>query len=110
METVLEIHRSSRGIPRLINTLCENGLVHGYARQSVQVTPAMIQEIARDFRLNVVKPTRLGELAEMTVSSKDVEDAARTLLDLYATLLRARASGEELRGVVGEIRKDEPYI
>jgi len=110
METVLEIHRSSRGIPRLINTLCENGLVHGYARQAVQVTPAMIQEIARDFRLNVVESARLGELGEMTAPSKDVKEAARTLLDLYATLLRARANGEELRGVIGETRKDEPYI
>jgi hypothetical protein len=60
--------------------------------------------------LNVVESARLGGLAGMTVPSKEVEEAARTLLDLYATLLRARASGEELRGVVGEIRKDEPYI
>src|SRR5271166_3278099 len=32
-DTILEIHRCSHGIARLINTLCENALIHGYARQ-----------------------------------------------------------------------------
>ena len=110
METVLEIHRSSRGIPRLINTLCENGLVHGYARQLTCVTPGIIEEVAHDFRLNVVTSTQLRDIVVSPVPGRDVEQAAKTLLDLYATLLRARVTGDELRGVVGESRKNEPYI
>jgi len=109
METVLEIHRHSGGIPRLINTLCENGLVHGYARQSRQLTPPIIEEIARDFRMNVVKSEQLGDF-NGAQPSKEVEAAARSLLDLYATLRKAQSSGEELRGVIGEIGKNEPYI
>ena len=67
VETVAEVHRHSRGFPRLINTLCENALIHGYARQSQSITPAMIEEIALDFRLNVVssssvEPADNGEL------------------------------------------------
>jgi type II secretory pathway predicted ATPase ExeA len=51
-ETINEIFRYSEGIPRLINTICENALVLAYAEQSPHVTPSMIQAVARDFRLN----------------------------------------------------------
>ena len=34
METIVELHRQSRGLPRLVNTICENALIHGYARQA----------------------------------------------------------------------------
>src|SRR5271155_1506325 len=53
-DTILEIHRCSRGIARLINTLCENALIQGYARQTRALTPEMIEEIAVDFRMNVM--------------------------------------------------------
>ena len=109
METVLEIHRHSGGIPRLINTLCENGLVHGYARQLAQLTPAIIEEIAHDFRMNVVKSDQLSDVGSAQTSN-EVEAAARSLLDLYATLRKAQSNGEELRGVIREIGKNEPYI
>jgi len=107
-ETVLEIHRHSRGIPRLINTLCENALICGYARQARELTPQMIEEIAVDFRLNIVRPAP----AKRADSAKDVEQAAKTLLDLYASLRQAKSSGEELRGVVRSAgaRQNEPYI
>jgi len=95
-ETVLEIHRHSRGIPRLINTLCENALIHGYARQARELTPQMIEEIAMDFRLNIVRSVP----AKSADSPKEVEQAAKTLLDLYASLRQAKSSGEELRGIV----------
>src|SRR3984885_11872049 len=50
-ETIVRVHRHSRGIPRLINTVCENALITGYARQSHSVTPDIIEDIAADFRL-----------------------------------------------------------
>jgi general secretion pathway protein A len=110
MDTVLEIHRHSGGIPRLINTLCENALIHGYAGHMTQVTPKMIDDIATDFRMNVVSHAPMSELGAAGPGSKDVEEAVRTLLDLSASLLRAQASGAELRGVIQETRKHEPYI
>jgi hypothetical protein len=44
--------------------------------------------------------------------STDVEQAARTLLDLYASLRKAQSSGAELGGVIhgARIGKHEPYI
>jgi general secretion pathway protein A len=111
METVVELHRQSRGYPRLINTLCENALIQGYARQSRSITPSMIEEIAAEFRLNVVHPS----VEECQISgdpSTEVARAARTLLELHEQLQGARRSSPDFRMIVGGggARKNEPYI
>jgi hypothetical protein len=51
-EVIEAIYRISKGIPRLINTLCENSLMLGYGLQLDQITPAIVQEVASDFRLH----------------------------------------------------------
>jgi len=93
-ETILEIHRHSAGIPRLINTICENALIYGYARQAAKITPQMIEEIAVDFRLNIVRSASVPESMLNVESSGDVAQAARTLFDIYASLRQAKSSGE----------------
>jgi general secretion pathway protein A len=55
-QTLAVVHRISGGLPRLINTICENALVLAYARQSPSVTPDMVETVARDFRLLVAAP------------------------------------------------------
>src|SRR3984957_19147190 len=52
-ECVSAVFRHSRGCPRLINTLCENGLITAYARQMQTVTPGIIDDVAKDFCLEV---------------------------------------------------------
>ena len=76
METIVELHRQSRGYPRLVNTLCENALIHGYARKSPSISPAVIEEIAADFRLNVLNPSP-AEGAKLADPSIDVRHAAK---------------------------------
>jgi general secretion pathway protein A len=49
--TLAAIAQHSRGIPRLINTICENALIEAYARQVHAITPGMIHQIAADSRL-----------------------------------------------------------
>jgi general secretion pathway protein A len=51
-ETVQLLHRFSCGIPRLANTLCENSLVAGFARQVKQISPEIVREVAATFRLH----------------------------------------------------------
>ena len=111
-DTILEVHRHSRGIPRLINTLCETALIQGYARQSANITPEMIAESALDFRLNVEHATpREGTVGDEPLT--EVAQAAKTLLDLYTSLRRAQASEEKLRlgiAIGAGASKHEPYI
>ena len=94
--TITGIYRHSRGIPRLINTICENALITAYARQQRSVTPEIIEGVAADLRLNVNvdQPPReesAGELNEM-----DVRRAAKNLLDLYAYLSRLPSPDGEI--------------
>jgi general secretion pathway protein A len=110
IDTILEVHRHSRGIPRVINTLCETGLIHGYAKQSRSVTPEMIEESAIEFRLNVVVPSSL-ERAASAEPLLEVAQAAKTLLDLYARLRSAQAGEKDLRlGIGARASEHEPYI
>jgi general secretion pathway protein A len=111
MDTILEIHRQSRGFPRLINTLCENALISGYARQARSITPEIVEEIAANFRLNV-ELSSTPEPAAPDAHAMDVERAAKTLLDLYTYLQNAQESRTEVR-VRERVRtgvKNEPYI
>jgi len=110
METILEIHRQSQGLPRLINTLCENALIHGYAKQTRIIAPDIIEEIATDFRLHAGHASTVAQ-AEEGDRSGEIEQAAPTLLDLYAYLRSAQESQTNLRIAVGAgARKNEPYI
>lgn len=53
-KTAAKIFEYSKGFPRLINTICENALITAYARQSSTITPDIIDEVAREFRLGIV--------------------------------------------------------
>jgi general secretion pathway protein A len=55
-KTIACVYRHSRGIPRLINTICENALISAYAKQQRSITPKVIDDVAEDFRLDVVRP------------------------------------------------------
>jgi general secretion pathway protein A len=57
-ETIRTIHQLSGGIPRTINTICENALIVGYARQCVQITPEIVTEVGAELCLSTnVNPT-----------------------------------------------------
>jgi general secretion pathway protein A len=55
-EAIETIYLVSKGIPRLINTLCENSLMLGYGLQQKQITPAIVREVAADYRLDQSAP------------------------------------------------------
>jgi general secretion pathway protein A len=51
-ETIASIHHFSRGIPRLINTLCENSLLLGFGHGQRQITCEIVREVAADLHLD----------------------------------------------------------
>ena len=99
METLVELHRQSRGLPRVVNTICENALIHGYARQLKSISPEVIDEISADFRLNVTHS--IATTSEVAEDPSEVTRAARTLLDLYTHLRDVQDTGTELKMIVG---------
>jgi type II secretory pathway predicted ATPase ExeA len=50
-EAVHKVHHFSRGVPRLINTICDNGLFEGYVARTPTLDADMIDRVARDLNL-----------------------------------------------------------
>jgi len=91
-ETVAAVFQHSQGLPRLINTICENALIAAYAKQMHSVSPAIIDDIAREFRLGVHTPRVEKKKAS---DELDLRKAAKNLLDLYAHLQAEQTLDEE---------------
>jgi type II secretory pathway predicted ATPase ExeA len=45
------VHRYSRGIPRMVNMICEHTLILAYVEQNKHVTPAMVESVAAELEL-----------------------------------------------------------
>jgi type II secretory pathway predicted ATPase ExeA len=83
--TIEAIYKFSCGIPRLVNTLCENSLVAGYGRQVGTITPEIVQEVAEDFRLNLVTETSAP-------GSNMLEERKKVLMTLFRMIEEAGGS------------------
>jgi hypothetical protein len=92
-ETIAAVYQHSQGLPRLINTICENALIAAYARQMRSVSPEIIDNIATDFRLGIQTPA----LERIGSDELDARKAAQTLLQLYAHLQAEQKREEEGR-------------
>jgi general secretion pathway protein A len=55
-EAIDRIHRLSRGIPRVINVLCDNGLLSAFAGERQMVDARIIDDVGRDFDLQMEAP------------------------------------------------------
>jgi general secretion pathway protein A len=50
-EAIEVVHRHARGIPRIINLLCEHALISAFVEHSKTVSEKIVEEVARDFDL-----------------------------------------------------------
>jgi type II secretory pathway predicted ATPase ExeA len=67
-EALEAIHEYAGGIPRIVNILCDNGLLTAYALRKPAVEPGMIAEVARDLQL-AVSPRTIAKPAEVKIGS-----------------------------------------
>ena len=51
-DVLAEVHLRTEGIPRLINSVCDNLLLMAFAMESKVVTMAMLEEVTADLRLD----------------------------------------------------------
>ncbi|MGH7795349.1 MAG: ExeA family protein [Candidatus Binatia bacterium] len=80
----------SEGIPRLINIICDNGLLSAYVLRKPSVDQAMIDEIAQD--LHLTAPRRgIHKRKNVRTKSKDISNRDRVDRPPDVT---ARADGE----------------
>jgi general secretion pathway protein A len=93
-QTITSIYRHSRGFPRLINTICENALIAAYARQIQSVTPDIIEDVAKEFRLDVVHMPQFDMSGGH--NGMGTQGITNVLPDLYSTLREPVASDADL--------------
>jgi general secretion pathway protein A len=48
------VHRHSRGIPRIINLLCEHALINAFVEHSKTISEKIVDDVARDFDLQEI--------------------------------------------------------
>lgn len=90
--TIVLIHEHSRGIPRLINTLCDGSLRTGFALQAPRITPAVLEEAVKDLEL-----TGLAEPSNNTSSDKGAATiAAETAATIPANSHNGKNGGAVL--------------
>jgi general secretion pathway protein A len=83
-EALAKIYEYSRGIPRIINNLCENSMVSAFANELRTVTGDMITDVAADFRL--IAPS-LPEETQMAIDAREEnnESVLRSLFRILRT-------------------------
>jgi general secretion pathway protein A len=108
-DTTSRVHHHSRGIPRLINTVCENALIGAFARQLRAVPPDVIEEVANDFRLDV---TPMPRSQPMTLDdNSDLWQAVKTMLQSHSQRQAIRSREEEsLLAAIPGATQHEPII
>jgi len=107
--SIAAVYRHSQGLPRLINTICENALIVAYANGAPNVTPEIIGYVARELRLDVVyepAPEKTGRPIEIAVM-----EFLNVMLDAYSALRSPAMLDSRTGGSVAvEVREREPYI
>jgi general secretion pathway protein A len=91
-DAVQQIGVFSKGIPRLINIICDNALLCAYARSQKIVSAEIIKEVARDIRVGTAVPAAAAAITPASVSTPEpgtlIAEAAR-----QAPRYRARRLG-----------------
>jgi general secretion pathway protein A len=88
------VYTHSRGIPRLINTICENALLAGYAKHASTITSEIIDGVAQDLRIGVVfadpKNSRWSKEEEQ---QNELLQAVKTLLEMRDRMHQTETKG-----------------
>lgn len=106
-ESVGAVHFLSQGLPRLVNTLCENALIAAYAKESAIVTPEMIEDVAKQFRLD----SSTWEREQNQNAQAEIRRASSTRLDVFSDSRRSVMSEPKIRATaVAESSRDESYF
>src|SRR5579863_10264262 len=62
-DAVEAVHRYARGIPRVINLLCEHSLIGAFADQVIPVPDSIVDSVAREFELDQMEPTARPQIS-----------------------------------------------
>jgi type II secretory pathway predicted ATPase ExeA len=93
-DALKKVYEYSRGIPRIINNLCENSMVNAFAREIRTVNPEMISEVAADFRLGT-KPSVPEQPADASIAAENNESLLRSVFRALRSMDNAQQLEEK---------------
>jgi len=103
-DSIGEIYVCSQGIPRIINILCDNALLFGYAARRNQIDADIIEQVAKN--MDLVK-SRLDKTYEPVIDNSEELKTTRVENDEYGKNYRyTQSSGELLRRQRREFREN----
>jgi general secretion pathway protein A len=70
-DVLSEIHRRTQGIPRLINSVCDNMLLTSFAMERKQTSLEMVDEVSRDLHLEWPGGNRIWAGVETTAAARE---------------------------------------
>jgi len=85
------VFKYAEGIPRVVNLLCEHSLVNGFAEHQRPIQPQTVEDVAKEFELDKIKPT--SRECPRTVS--DVYDSESFIRNLGEALSRFRINPQD---------------
>ena len=108
-EAVAMIHRASEGIPRLVNNICDNALLNGFAVGAKQITQKIVAEVVEE--LDLLRPSidadeteaLLGGLPTKSIIKEDTQEDWRHFDSANGQRLRA-AEPTPLRSARSQIQ------
>ncbi|MGB7946986.1 MAG: AAA family ATPase [Candidatus Binatia bacterium] len=98
LESIRHIARYSKGIPRLINVICDNALLIAYANSQRKVSAEIIHEVARDLQLSGPSQPRTAEPPGASAPVPDRNEAERR-----------RPNFDEFPAPVGDLPARRPH-
>ena len=57
-KALVQVHRLSGGVPRLINLICDRALLAGYSERTSRITPEMVRKAAESLELRLPRTRR----------------------------------------------------
>jgi general secretion pathway protein A len=95
-EAIVSVHAASHGLPRVINVVCDNALIGGFASAVKPIGAAIVQEVCRDFDFDpTVNGNGLGPGHAETSTSAKAPDAAGSSSSGTAPVVGSQAASDE---------------
>ena len=82
-EAIQAVHQYSRGIPRVVNLLCEHSMINAYVDTLRPVPAHLVEEVAREFQLDEVPPISgngSSSAAQQSANTQALYDSLNELL------------------------------
>jgi len=88
-EAVQAVHLYSRGIPRVVNLLCEHSMINAYVDHLRPVPAQLVEEVAREFQLDEIEPTAPVSFRANAQQTMDARLLLQNLDELLGRLRQA---------------------